>query len=80
MVAPLVPALQRQAHGPIIERLIEAGFRHEKADFNMGVKFWRVVDDDLQIGRGPTTLIAAMRCFVASQLGNEVDIPEELLN
>jgi hypothetical protein len=28
---------------------------------------------------GPTPLIAAMRCYVASKLGNEVDIPEELL-
>ena len=28
---------------------------------------------------GPTPLIAAMRCFVASRLGEEVDIPEELL-
>lgn len=27
---------------------------------------------------GPTALIAAMRCFVASRLGDEVDIPEEL--
>jgi len=28
---------------------------------------------------GPTLLIAAMRCFVASKLGDEIDIPEELL-
>lgn len=28
---------------------------------------------------GPTPLIAAMRCFVASKLGNEVDIPDELI-
>ncbi len=28
---------------------------------------------------GPTPLIAAMRCYVASRLGDEVDIPEELL-
>jgi hypothetical protein len=28
---------------------------------------------------GPTPLIAAMRCYVASRLGNEVEIPEELL-
>lgn len=28
---------------------------------------------------GPTPLIAAMRCYVASKLGNEVDIPKELL-
>lgn len=29
--------------------------------------------------RGPTPLIAAMRCYVASKLGDEIDIPEELL-
>lgn len=28
---------------------------------------------------GPTPLITAMRCFVASRLGYEVEIPEELL-
>lgn len=27
---------------------------------------------------GTTPLIAAMRCFVASELGDEVDVPEEL--
>ena len=27
---------------------------------------------------GPTPLIAAMRCFVASKLGDTVEIPEEL--
>ena len=27
----------------------------------------------------PTPLIAAMRCYVASKLGDTVDIPEELL-
>lgn len=28
---------------------------------------------------GPTPLIAAMRCFVASKLGDEVEVPEELV-
>ena len=28
---------------------------------------------------GPTPLIAAMRCFVASRLGDEVKIPDELV-
>jgi hypothetical protein len=28
--------------------------------------------------RGETPLIAAMRCYVASKMGDEVDIPEEL--
>lgn len=27
---------------------------------------------------GPTPLIAAMRCYVASKLGDEVDVPKEL--
>lgn len=29
-------------------------------------------------GDGPTALVAAMRCYVASKLGNEVEIPEGL--
>ena len=28
---------------------------------------------------GPTPLIAAMRCYVASKLGDEVGVPDELL-
>lgn len=28
---------------------------------------------------GPTPLIAAMRCYVASKLGDEVEVPEELI-
>jgi hypothetical protein len=28
--------------------------------------------------KGPTPLIAAMRCYVASKLGDEVEIPKEL--
>ena len=39
---------------------------------------------DASIGRldyvadGPTPLIAVMRCYVASKLGNEVEVPDEL--
>jgi hypothetical protein len=32
----------------------------------------------LAMQNGPTPLIAAMRCRVASKLGDEVDVPEEL--
>lgn len=28
---------------------------------------------------GPTPLIAAMRCYVASKLGDDIDVPEELI-
>ena len=48
------------------------------------VVYWRALkqsDEDAPCvhGRGHTPLIAAMRCYVASKLGDEVDIPEELI-
>ena len=27
---------------------------------------------------GPTSLVAAMRCYIVSRLGNEVEVPDEL--
>lgn len=33
---------------------------------------------DANVHYGPTPLIAAMRCYVASKLGDEVEVPEEL--
>ena len=32
----------------------------------------------LAMQNGPTPLVAAMRCYVASKLGDEIEIPEEL--
>jgi hypothetical protein len=32
----------------------------------------------LAMQNGPTPLVAAMRCYVASKLGHDVDVPEEL--
>jgi hypothetical protein len=37
---------------------------------------WRLTAVD-RWAYGPTPLIAAMRCYVASKLGDEVEIPEE---
>lgn len=37
-----------------------------------------MIDAD-DVIHGPTPLIAAMRCYVASKLGNEIDVPVELL-
>lgn len=39
-------------------------------DSKGNIKHWK---------HGPTALIAAMRCYVASKLGDEVDVPKELL-
>ena len=40
---------------------------------------WPYASGTKHIQQGPTPLIAAMRCFVASKLGDEVDVPEELV-
>lgn len=58
--------------GPIIEReRIETRYDGRKA--------WCAWHRDYGAIHGPTLLIAAMRCFVASVLGDEVEIPEELI-
>ena len=62
-----------EAGGPIIERekintSIYTGFMQWMATMNTGKT----------IESGPTPLIAAMRCYVASKLGDTVDIPDEL--
>jgi hypothetical protein len=60
--------------GPIIEReginIIQSGswFAEMDADHSGGVIH----------AEGGTPLIAAMRCYVSSKLGDEVDVPEEL--
>ena len=58
--------------GPIIEREGITVRRYTDAlwDASMGRLDY--------IADGPTPLIAAMRCYVASKLGDEVEIPEEL--
>lgn len=60
--------------GPIIER--------EK----IATQFWRsegeweaLIKGGFFASRGPTPLIAAMRCYVASKLGDEVEVPDELV-
>ena len=55
--------------GPIIER--------EGLTLTHQAIWGAQTDDDL-FAYGPTPLIAAMRCYVASKLGDEVEIPKEL--
>ena len=56
--------------GPIIEREGIALYLYGGSEWNAHVGGRESV--------GPTPLIAAMRCYVASKLGDEVEIPEEL--
>jgi hypothetical protein len=70
------------AHGgPIIEReMREFGFDLWSGvhvpDGHFAATYCRGAPDSYVYG--PTPLTAAMRCYVASKLGDEVEIPEEL--
>jgi len=58
--------------GPIIER--------EYIELTIDLAWNAAIrgGDKDDIAHGPTPLIAAMRCYVMSQLGDEIEIPEEL--
>jgi len=59
--------------GPIIEReKITVSYDEDYHEWNAG---WGCINRS----SGPTLLIAAMRAYVTSKLGDEVDIPEELV-
>ena len=66
--------------GPIIERegITIDSFESHHWQRSFATK---VLKDEKRViqGNGPTPLIAAMRCYVAATLGEEVDIPEELV-
>lgn len=84
------PSANWSQGGPIIEREDITFVRcndlffpkgNEKGDYYE--PYWRAdpaeMDSTWRRMYGPTPLIAAMRCYVASKLGYEVDVPEELL-
>jgi hypothetical protein len=65
--------------GPIIERIKGFLFKHWLESNREGQCQAEIHNYDGDwIAFGPTPLIAAMRCFVASKLGDEVEVPEEL--
>lgn len=71
--------------GPIIEReMISTSPTDPKAiDYKepWSAYYRETLFDDCEgyYATGPTPLVAAMRCYVTSKLGDEIDIPEELI-
>jgi hypothetical protein len=62
--------------GPIIERE-KIGLKYTGA----AMEFVAWVNGELSTVHdhyGPTPLIAAMRCYVASKMGDEIELPEEV--
>jgi hypothetical protein len=82
------PSAAWQQGGPIIEREKIELVRGNDLYFPKGNEngefyepLWiatRTEGPAVSEARGPTPLIAAMRCYVASQLGDEVEVPDEL--
>lgn len=67
--------------GPIIEREkinLSAYELDDDGASNPGWQAWPNYGMSDWYLSGPTPLIAAMRCYVASKLGDEVEIPEAL--
>ena len=62
--------------GPIIEReLVDVCYCFAGHSWQAE----RYLRDESAVAYGPTPLTAAMRCYVASKLGDEVEIPKELV-
>jgi hypothetical protein len=68
------PSTNWSQGGPIIEREKISIGKADDPDW-WAFKGWKAEDGT----PGPTPLIAAMRCFVASRLGDEVDVPANLI-
>jgi hypothetical protein len=68
------PTIDWSQGGPIIER--------ERLNIVPTSVGWEAYPDygmsDELFETGPTPLIAAMRCYVASKLGDTIEVPEEL--
>jgi hypothetical protein len=63
--------------GPIIERE-RIGIEPWGSELTWLAQTYNEAGRVLHRQYGPTPLIAAMRCYVAAHLGNEVEVPEEL--
>jgi len=73
-MGPYSPATSWAIGGQIIEReKIGIGHAWEGSDWLASAHC-----PTADVYRGKTALIAAMRCYVASKLGDEVEIPEEI--
>ena len=44
-----------------------------------GFEWWARIETDEDYS-GKTPLVAAMRCYVASKLGDEIEVPDEMLD
>ena len=65
------PSTDWSQGGPIIEL--------EEIAIGKSTDHWKAFSGEFDLAEGPTPLIAAMRCYVASKLGDTIDVPSELV-
>lgn len=68
------PSVNWAQGGPIIER---ERIRLDPRESTWHAQIWS--DDETEVRYCSTPLVAAMRCYVASKLGDLVEVPEELI-
>ena len=68
------PSIDWSHGGPIIERETIELYK----EMNRWAAIIRVDDEEAWELYGSTPLVAAMRCFVASKMGDEVEVPADL--
>ena len=79
MWMPWHPSTDWSQGGPIIEReQINVGLAANNTAWIASMAHLPTSRQDKTRGYGPTPLIAAMRCYVFSKLGEEVDVPDAL--
>lgn len=78
--APFIPSADWLQGGPIIERESISLMKDCDDIWQASIGGCTDLDEPFWQAVGSTPLIAAMRCYVASKLGNELKIPKELEN
>jgi hypothetical protein len=73
-----IPTMKWEQGGPIIERKKISIIEECDGTWTGSIGGCTDLDMPLYQEHGLTQLISAMRCYVASELGDEVEIPEEL--
>ena len=86
-VIPYTPSTDWSQGGPLLEReniglekhRLDGPYQWAACDWHPVVVQGHTCLERSKFAYGPTQLIAAMRAVVASRLGDEVDVPEELV-
>lgn len=81
------PSVDWAIGGPLIERenlglekhRLDGPYQWAACDWHPVVVQGHTCLERSKYAYGPTSLIAAMRCLVAATLGDEVDVPDELV-